>query len=138
MENETDSKTRELMEKYVLLRTKKDQFEAQLSPVNIDLEAVKNEIIKHLDDLNIKTVKYEDLGAITVKAPKPRPSFEQENKPAVWEFLKKNGGADCIKEGIHAATFSSFVTELLEKGIAIPAFIDIFYQPTLTYTAPKK
>lgn len=136
--DQVKERARELTEKYVLLRTKKDQLEAQLAPINIEIEEIKAKIAEYFNSHNLKTVKYEDIGSITVKAPIPRPKFEKEDEAAVFEFVRKEGGSNLIKPTIHSSTFSSFIQELLEKGRELPLFIEVYYQPSLVYKPAQK
>lgn len=132
----TDTRERELFEIYIKARRSKEELERLKARAEEELAKATSELVTYMTDLNKKTVKYNDLGAVTVKVPTPRPSFDQENKEKVFAYVRENGGADCIKEGIHPSTFSSFIKEKLAEGAQIPDFIEVFYQTSLAYTKP--
>ena len=125
---------RQVAEKYVIIRRRLDDAKAEASRLESELAAQIKFMSDYFTDRNLKTLAFSDLGRITMKAPTPRAKFGKENQPSVFEFVTLNGGADCIKPTIHSSTFSSFIRELIEKGINIPAIIEVYYQPTFNYT----
>ena len=130
---------RQLVEKYSNLRREKSILEARLAEVNNALydvatgQGVVSELATYMSDSNLKTLRFTDLGAVTLKAPTPRPKYDKENEEMVFEYVKKSGAASIIKETIHPGTFSSFIKEQLSGGVAIPEFIQIYFQPSLMY-----
>lgn len=130
------SDTREYVEKYVDLRKEKEALTERLSEINAVMDALVKNMVTHMHDLNIKTVKYDDLGSLTVKEPTPRPKYEKEVEEQVFDFIRTNGGEGCIKLAIHPATFSSFIKEKLASGTMIPDFIEVYYQPSVMYKKP--
>ena len=136
-QQEIDTRERELMDQYVRARTKSDELNRLKSEAQEILKKAEEEIVQYLSDCNKKsTGKYEDLGLLTIVEPTPRPRFDEENKPAVFDFLRMNGGDSCIKEGIHPSTFSSFIREKIMAGVQIPEFIQVYYQPQVQYRKP--
>lgn len=135
-QNPVDARERELFQNYTRARAWRDDLKTLKSRAETELEQAEYALVTYMTDLNKKTVKYNDLGTITVKAPTPRPKFEEERRAEVFQFVRENGGGACIKEGIHPSTFSSFVKELLVQGREIPDCIEVFYQTSVVYTKP--
>jgi len=138
---ETDPKQiriRELMEKYVLARIRKDQAAKIKTEAENDLTAVTLEITDYMADAGLHSVNFEDLGSLLVKEPTPRPSYNKSFEEDVRKFLRENGGADLIRETVNASSFASFIKEKITEGVTIPEFIKIYFQPSVTYTASKQ
>lgn len=135
----TDWRERAVLQAYCRARQWKEDLEALKTKAEKQLEDATNAIVNYLDDAGKKsTGKYDDLGSVTVKAPTPRPKFDEANRELMYQFIRENGGEACIKSAIHPSTFSSFVREKIENGIQIPEFIQIFYQPSVMYSKPKE
>lgn len=142
---ETKDRQRELIERYAVLRAKKSDLEARLAEINCELSGSEEnpggltaEIATFMQDSSLKTIKFDDLGSVTLLAPTPRPKYEKENEQDVFDFVSKNGGNGLIKPTIHPSSFTSFIKELLEKGENLPEYIKVFYQPALRYLKPKQ
>lgn len=143
-EETMQDRQRQLVAEYAELRNAKTKLEAELRKINIKLKGteeepggIEKELTEFMSDANLKTVKFDDIGSVTLMAPKPRPSYEKELEDQVFQFVREQGGDAIIKPTIHPSTFSSFVGELLAKGIPMPEYLQIFYQPSLKFT-PKK
>ena len=145
MEAGTSNRQRELAERYSALRKEKSILESKLAVINCELTGTEDnpggltaEIVQLMVDSNLKTVKFDDLGSITLLEPTPRPKYAKESEATVFEFVTKNGGEGIIKPSIHPSTFSSFIKELLKNGTSIPDYIQVFFQPSIRYTAAKE
>lgn len=134
---------REMIERYAKLRREKESLEAKLSEINKELRGTEDDpggleakIAQFMEDSDLKTVKYDDLGSVTLKAPTPRPTYAKENEAKVFEYVSAQGAVQIIKSTIHPGTFSAFIKEILAKGETLPEFIEVYYQPSLMYKKP--
>ena len=129
------NRARQVVEKYVECRNKKDVLSKAKSEAENNLIAATVELVTYMADSNLKSMKFDDLGQVVSKEPIPRPSYEKESEEAVMAFVRANGGSDLIKIGIHPSALSSFIREKLGEGVQIPECIKVFYQPVVSYTA---
>lgn len=101
-------------------QAKADAQEA-LSKANEAVERTEMALVELLESGDKKsTAKYEGIGFVIMNKPRVYASFNKENEPLVFEFLKIEGRADMIKQSVNAQTLSGFVKERLELGKGLP------------------
>lgn len=133
-----DSRERELLEAYVVARTKREMLEAQSTSAYKEMETAKNKLVDYLQDMNKKsTGSYADLGSVLITEPMPSVKVPEEKKAEQMIYVRNIGAGACIKEQIHHATFSSLIRERLDKGESIPEFVEITYISQVKYSKPK-
>lgn len=128
----------ELVRDYVRKRIRKDELSASKSEAELELTSAKKTLSDYMLDIGVKSVKFDDLGHIMLKAPTPRPNYKKEDEAAVFDFVATNNGSAIIKTSIHPSSFSSFIKEKIEEGIDIPEIIDVYMDPNISWTpAPE-
>lgn len=79
------------------------------------------------------TAKYDGIGFATIpKEPKLYANFDKENQEDVFDFLKKRGMGDLIKQDVNRSSLSSYVKQLVIDGEELPEFISYYIKPTVT------
>ena len=95
-------------------------------------ERAEGELIRYMSDREVKaTAKYEGIGFASLDEPK---LFARCNKPEeaqLFQFIRDQGRADLIKEGVHHSSLSGFVKELMDAGKELPPFIAYGFKSTL-------
>lgn len=101
-----------------------NSLDEKLKKAKKQLDAIKFKLLDMFDAAGTeRTASYEDVGFVTRMKPRLLASCREENKPALFEFLKEEGRCDMIKQTVHPSSLSSFVGELIENGHEVPEII---------------
>lgn len=125
---------KELVVEYVQKRKAYKELKQRASEAYEQLNQITQKIIEYMEDTGATaTAKYDGLGRLSLKSPQLYAKFEEEDRGAVFDFLRENGMDDVIKETVHHSTLSSFIAGLIKEGKPIPPFISTSYKKNLSF-----
>lgn len=105
------------------LRDRKDELEAELKQVNMDIDNAD----WHLSNLmaETETQNFTRAGTMFCLTTKTRASARAGQKDELFAALRGEGYGDLITETVNANSLSSFVKEqIAENGDALPDWLD--------------
>lgn len=113
----------EWADKLKALRDRKDELEAELKQVNMDIDNAD----WHLSNLmaETETQNFTRAGTMFCLTTKTRASARAGQKDELFAALRGEGYGDMITETVNANSLSSFVKEqIAENGDALPDWLD--------------
>ena len=113
----------EWADKLKALRDRKDELEAELKQVNMDIDNAD----WHLSNLmaETETQNFTRAGTMFCLTTKTRASAKAGQKDELFAALRDEGYGDMITETVNANSLSSFVKEqIAENGDALPDWLD--------------
>lgn len=113
----------EWADKLKALRDRKDELEAELKQVNMDIDNAD----WHLSNLmaETETQNFTRAGTMFCLTTKTRASARAGQKDELFAALRGEGYGDLITETVNANSLSSFVKEqIAENGDALPDWLD--------------
>lgn len=113
----------EWADKLKALRDRKDELEAELKQVNMDIDNAD----WHLSNLmaETETQNFTRAGTMFCLTTKTRASAKAGQKDELFAALRGEGYGDLITETVNANSLSSFVKEqIAENGDALPDWLD--------------
>ena len=129
-----ETKLFEWADKLKALRDRKDELEAELKQVNMDIDNAD----WHLSNLmaETETQNFTRAGTMFCLTTKTRASARAGQKDELFAALRGEGYGDMITETVNANSLSSFVKEqIAENGDALPDWLDglvsVFEKPTV-------
>lgn len=99
---------KDLTEKYVGLRNKKEQIEADLALVKEEIGLVEGQLLLAMENESLSSFADERFGTIYIRD-EVRASEEDQEKLFSW--LKENKLEDLIKTSVHSKTLSALAKE---------------------------
>ena len=126
---------RKLVSEYVEHRKKYEEIKATLNEAQEAYKDSAGKLAEFMMQHALKTLKYDDLGAVTLKEPIVRPNVLKENEEKLFEFVKSIGRGEVIKASIHPSTLGSLIKSLLSEGQTLPEFVGYYLEPSLMYRA---
>ena len=127
------------VEKSLIVRLK-DAKEKLKEATELKTAAEKKHDIAELELLNLmqaqekeSTAKYEGLGFCSLKKPVAYASCTVPNRPELFEYLKKIGREEMIKEIVSSGSLSTLVKGLLKEGKPVPECISYYLKTTVTF-----
>ena len=118
-----ETKLFEWADKLKALRDRKDELEAKLKQVNMDIDNAD----WHLSNLmaETETQNFTRAGTMFCLTTKTRASARAGQKDELFAALRDEGYGDMITETVNANSLSSFVKEqIAENGDALPDWLD--------------
>ena len=118
-----ETKLFEWADKLKALRDRKDELEAELKQVNMDIDNAD----WHLSNLmaETETQNFTRAGTMFCLTTKTRASARAGQKDELFAALRDEGYGDMITETVNANSLSSFVKEqIAESGDALPDWLD--------------
>ena len=118
-----ETKLFEWADKLKALRDRKDELEAELKQVNMDIDNAD----WHLSNLmaETETQNFTRAGTMFCLTTKTRASARAGQKDELFAALRDEGYGDMITETVNANSLSSFVKEqIAENGYALPDWLD--------------
>ena len=118
-----ETKLFEWADKLKALRDRKDELEAELKQVNMDIDNAD----WHLSNLmaETETQNFTRAGTMFCLTTKTRASARAGQKNELFAALRDEGYGDMITETVNANSLSSFVKEqIAENGDALPDWLD--------------
>lgn len=123
---------KELILDYIKKKGEVEEIELTLSLAKKERDKAKQALIDHMTDTDKdRTASYDGIGSISMVSPTPRARVLKENEDILFQYLTDRGRTDMIKQGVHHATLSSYVSQLIEEGECIPDFIEVYMQPNI-------
>lgn len=99
-------------------------LEDQLEVAKSRLEETKQKLLDMMEsDGKDRTATYEGIGFVTRMKPRLFASCSEENKPVLFDWIRKTGNEGLIKETVSPQTLSAFVAEKIEEGQEVPECI---------------
>lgn len=132
METETH---RRLVEEYVTARSKYEQLDAARKEANELYRDAVGKLAEFMTANALKSLKYEDLGAVTLKEPIVRPNVLKENEDKLFAYVREIGRGEVIKENIHHLTLGALIRDVLAEGKELPEFVGYYLEPSLMFKA---
>lgn len=126
---------RQFVETYVVARRKYEALQAEADAANAVYREAQGKLAIFMQEGGLKTLKYDDLGAVTLKEPTVRPNVLKENQEKLFEYVRSIGREDAIKASIHPSTLGSLIRGLLAEGKTLPEFVGYYLEPSLMYRA---
>lgn len=126
------------MSEFDLVKSVRDK-RAKVAELNDLLKVLKQELneteYKLIEALTAEgkesSARYEGVGFVSLSKPQLFASYLKENEETVFKFLQDSDRSDLIKPTVHAKSLSSYVSELIENGKEVPAYINYYLKPTL-------
>lgn len=118
-----ETKLFEWADKLKALRDRKEELEAELKQVNMDIDNAD----WHLSNLmaETETQNFTRAGTMFCLTTKTRASARAGQKDELFAALRGEGYGDMITETVNANSLSSFVKEqIAENGDALPDWLD--------------
>lgn len=118
-----ETKLFEWADKLKALRDRKDELEAELKQVNMDIDNAD----WHLSNLmaETETQNFTRAGTMFCLTTKTRASARAGQKDELFAALRGEGYGDMITETVNANSLSSFVKEqIAENGDTLPDWLD--------------
>ena len=118
-----ETKLFEWADKLKTLRDRKDELEAELKQVNMDIDNAD----WHLSNLmaETETQNFTRAGTMFCLTTKTRASARAGQKDELFAALRGEGYGDMITETVNANSLSSFVKEqIAENGDSLPDWLD--------------
>ena len=118
-----ETKLFEWADKLKAFRDRKDELEAELKQVNMDIDNAD----WHLSNLmaETETQNFTRAGTMFCLTTKTRASARAGQKDELFAALRDEGYGDMITETVNANSLSSFVKEqIAENGDALPDWLD--------------
>lgn len=118
-----ETKLFEWADKLKTLRDRKDELEAELKQVNMDIDNAD----WHLSNLmaETETQNFTRAGTMFCLTTKTRASARAGQKDELFAALRDEGYGDMITETVNANSLSSFVKEqIAENGDELPDWLD--------------
>jgi len=115
--------------------------QAELGKQEKHVSNLKKQFKEAMLTAELDSFKTDDGVSCVLQKPKARASFNRKDENVAYmvkQFCDEQGIGNIYTETVHAGTFSSSITSLIEQGIEIPDFIKIFTDRTLTITGRNK
>lgn len=129
---------KELVEKYVSHRRLVEKLEEELKQEKQYLESTTQELIESMTARDaMTTAKYDGIGSVSLSKPRVFASYDKAVEDVVFDFIESVERAEIIKPTIHPASLSSFVSEMLEQGKAIPECITYYIKQGVKFNSIK-
>jgi len=132
-------KETELLQAVLDARKDVENSEADLSEANELKQKAEAALIEHMDNADLKSFKSTIFNCIAVRKETLYVSIEKEKKEDAMKWIEEDcGRGDMIKPSIHNRTLTSFISERLKKGEAIPQeMFRYFFKPELAISYNK-
>jgi hypothetical protein len=123
---------RDLVSQYKVAKEQKAELEDRLKLANEILAGTETRLIEFLEAKSaVATASYEGLGYVQIQKPRLYASYKQDDIEQLGKFLRDNHREDLLGVRVMPSSLASFAGELLDKGIAIPEFINFYFKPQL-------
>ena len=111
---------REMAARMKSLQTKKEELEADLAKVNIELDEIRvRKIPTMMESLGLKNVTFEGLGRVQLAADLYL-STKEGKKGEAMQWLRDQGHEGMISESYNASSMKALVRRLLVDGAEVP------------------
>ncbi len=104
----------DLARRFYALKTTHAELKTKLDAIDKEWVAIENDLMEAMVEEGVSTIKVDGAGKFTL-ASEHYFSATVENKPEVFEYLKKNGHGALIKEDVNARTLSAFCKNMLTE-----------------------
>src|SRR3990167_6150821 len=123
-----------LVEKLFSLRAEIAEKDSALKSIKSEYENGVSELVELLRSQGKEaSAKYEGIGFVSLGTPQLYASYKKENQDDIFSWVKSLGRDDLIKDTIHPASFSSFVSELLGRSETLPEIVSYYLKPKVTF-----
>ena len=106
-----------LAQKYYELKAKDDELTKQQNDLDAELDMVRMEMLKKMEDLGLQNFKLEGLGTFFLKT-SFYPKVLDAQKMIDW--LDKQGASNIAPRTVHLTAFKEFYQERVEKDLPLP------------------
>lgn len=123
---------KELVARFKEAKERRDHQKKGLEQSQKDYEEAESRLIEYLESNSaVATATYEGLGYAQLQKPRLYASCRQEDMDKLFDYLKTQDRADLIKTVVMPQTLSSFISECVESGNAVPEFVSYYLKPSL-------
>lgn len=127
-----------LVRDLVAAKRKKTELNKEVDIASAEFARAEQALLEYLNRMAIQgTRQYAGVGQVTIDGTKVYPSITEENRDLAYKEIEALGRGEIIKRTIHPATLESFVNELKETGVPVPAHITVFERPKLSFAKKK-
>lgn len=124
----------ELVKALVEARQKKTELNKQLEEAKSEAARIEDKMIDYMRVRGLQsTAPYHGIGKVEIEGMKVMPSITEEKREIAFAVIREMGRGEIIKESIHPATLTNFVTELINNGTKVPESISYFLKPNLSF-----
>lgn len=125
----------QIVDRYNLARKHKEELEAQVSALNLEIEAYTFLLGERYEDEGVTSKKFADGSTITITV-EPYPQVKPEGKEDFLNWIKSEGMESMLT--LPYQTMASMVKARLEGGQMLPPGVDVFLRSKLSRRAGKK
>lgn len=120
-----DEKLATIASRWSDLRAEKEELEAKLKDVNLEImQIAERDIPQMLDDAGLDSVKVKGIGTVYLQG-QIQVAVLSDNQPKLIEYMISEGHSDLVKETVHPGTLKSWVKERLDENLEVPDFIQV-------------
>lgn len=124
-----DYNEKELVVAYVNARNRYEEQKAISTQAYNEMQRAVLKLVEYMEDVGTTaTAKYDGIGRVSMTKPILSAKFDEEHRSELYEYLRREGLSECIKETIHASTLSSIIRQKIEQGEPLPDFIQTSYR----------
>jgi len=113
--------------KYCELRDEKDELEAKVKALNVDLEALSQLMISEMEAEGSNSFRLATGESLSIK---DEPYCSVENKDTFLTWVKESNLSDLLT--VHYMTLSSMTKDRLKQGLNPPPGIKVFLKQSIT------
>lgn len=134
-----NARATELGKELFRLKRQREKLTEQLKTVNENIEKLATDkLIKLMETTDLEKFTIRGYGTIYVKD-EFFANVKKEDRPKVYEWLRKTGNDSLIQDWVFPSTLKAFVREQFTQGQPLPDFIKVQFVPTAnTMTTGKK
>ena len=119
------------------LKARKKKLEEQLTNLNKDITRVAvDELGKLMTDAEVEKIPIKGKGTLYL-SPELFASVLKDDRPALYEWMRKNKCGDLIQDYVFPQTLTAFAKERLAAGQPLPEVLKASYIPTAKTRAGK-
>ena len=116
----------ELAQKYLDLRSQKEDLETQLSEINKEFDKLRlQDIPSMMEEMNVKNVTFDGIGRLGLTADL-YVSCPTEQKPELYKWLRANGYGGLVVDYVHPSTLKAWCKErIVESDVQLPEILSV-------------
>lgn len=115
----------ELTQRYLDLRSQKEDLEIQLAEVNKEFDKLRlQDIPSMMEEMNVKNVTFDGIGRLGLTADL-YVTCPTDQKPELYEWLRANGYESLVVDYVHPSTLKAFAKERIQQAQALPEIVTV-------------
>lgn len=123
-----------LVEQFASAKEKLDSLKEQCSLAQKEFDTIESALVELLQtEEKTATAKYEHIGYCLLSKPRIYANCKEENKPLLFEYLRKHKRGDLIKPTVNPVSLSTYIGEMLANAKQVPDFIGYYLKTSVRY-----